>query len=90
MLPAGVGLHILREIPLVRRHQKVIQRNGVRNKFNDSCIESERKNLVGSDPEVSLPSRLMVFEQAADLLKDLLHDRVLTKVVVSSFVLFLC
>jgi hypothetical protein len=84
MFPANIGLHVLGKVSLVRRHQKVVQRNRVRHKFDYSRVGRQRKHLVGSNAQVSLSRRLVVLQKTADLLKHLFHDRVLSQVVVSS------
>lgn len=87
VFPASAGLHVPWEVSLVGRHQIVVQRNRVGNEFDYTRIECQGQNFVSPDPQVALSCELMVFEKAADLLKDLLHDCVLAQVVISSFVL---
>lgn len=84
MFATYTWLHVLGVISLMRRHQIVVQGDGILNKLDYTGIRRQRQHLIRPDPEISLPSGAVVFEEIADLLKDLLHDSILSQIIITS------
>ena len=85
VLSTYVGLHVLWVVSLMRRHQVVIQRDRVLNEFNYSRVRRQWEHLVCSNAQASLSGSPMILKETAHLLKNLLHYRILSKVIISAF-----
>jgi len=54
-------------------------------KLNNPGICGQWQNFVSADPKIPLPSVSVILEKIANLFENLLHDSVLTEIVVTSF-----
>lgn len=84
-LSTCVSFQVAREVALMCGYQIVVQRDCVQYELNDARRSSQRQDFVCPDTEITLSSLSMCLEEVADLLKDLLHDGVLSKIIVSTF-----
>ena len=62
-----------------------MQWNGIRNEFDDARRGCQREDFIGTDAKVSLTSGSLGFQKIVDLIEDLLHYGVLSKVVGAAF-----
>lgn len=85
MLAAHGRLHVLGIVALVRWHEVVVERDCILNELDDSGVRRQWEHLVSPDVEVPSSRRPVILEDAADLFKYLLHDRVLPEVIVAAF-----
>ena len=57
-------------------------------KLHDPGHSTERKNFIRSDKEIALSGSCMVSKDLADFFKNLLHDSILSEIIMASFELF--
>jgi hypothetical protein len=67
------------------RNQELAQGHRVRDEFDDATSRCERQHFVRANVQVALTRSLVCLQHLADLSKYLLHDRVLSEVVVATF-----
>ena len=82
-LAAVGGFEILGEETLVGGHEVVVQGDRVGDELDDTACCGQGEDFVRSDPKLALAGRPLGAEQIADLFKHLLHDGVLSEVVVA-------
>ena len=62
-----------------------MKRHRIRDELDDTSGVAQWEDSVGSDAQISLTCRTIRFQEFTNLVKDLLHDRILTKVVIPTF-----
>ena len=62
-----------------------MQWNRVRHEFDNARRSCQGEDLVGANAKVSLAGSSLGFQKVADLIKDLLHYGILSKVIGSAF-----
>lgn len=62
-----------------------MQWDGVGDEFDNARCGCQREDFVGTNAEVSLAGGSLGSQKVADLIEDLLHNRILSKVIGAAF-----
>lgn len=81
---------VVGEVGFVGGDEVVVQRDCVGNKLDDAAVCAEGYDLVGADLEATLTGYAAFLEEHADLLEYLLHDCILSEIVLACLDLKLC
>lgn len=82
---ALVVFEVSGEMALVCWHEIVVQRDSIGHEFNDAGCGCQGKDFVGSNTEIPLARGSLGFQKIADLFEDLLHNGVLSEVILTTF-----
>lgn len=81
---AVAGFEVFGVVALVRGQEVVVQWAGVLDEFDDARRGGQGEDFVGPDAEIALAGGSLGFQQAADLVEDLLHYGVLSKIIAAA------